>query len=93
MRFIGEKVAIVAAEDPDVAEEALGSIEVDYEELPAVYDAQEAMIADAPLLHPQYRLYPHAPAKYFSDLPNVHSHVTWQLGNAEQGFGTAAQIL
>ena len=43
VRFIGEKVAIVAAEDPDVAEEALGPIEVDYEELPAVFDAQEAM--------------------------------------------------
>ena len=92
VRFIGEKVAVVAAEDPDVAEEALGTIEVDYEELPAVFDAQEAMQADAPLLHPQYRLYPHAPAKYFSDLPNVHSHVTWQLGNVEQGFAAATQI-
>jgi len=92
VRFIGEKVALVAAEDPDVAEEALGHIEVEYEELPAVFDAQEAMKADASVLHPQYRLYPHAPAKYFSDLPNVHSHVTWQLGNVEQGFGAAAQI-
>jgi CO/xanthine dehydrogenase Mo-binding subunit len=92
VRFIGEKVAIVAAEDPDVAEEALGHIEIDYEELPAVFDAQEAMKADAPLLHPQYRLYPHAPAKYFSDLPNVHSHVTWQLGNVEQRFAAATQI-
>jgi CO/xanthine dehydrogenase Mo-binding subunit len=92
VRFIGEKVAIVAAADPDVAEEALGHIEVDYEELPAIFDAQEAMKADAPLLHPQYRLYPHAPAKYFSDLPNVHSHVTWQLGDVEQGFAAAAQV-
>jgi CO/xanthine dehydrogenase Mo-binding subunit len=92
VRFIGEKVAVVAAEDPNVAEEALGHIEIDYEELPAVYDAQEAMKAEAPLLHPQYRLYPHAPAKYFSDLPNVHSHVTWQLGNVEQGFAAATQI-
>jgi len=92
VRFIGEKVAIVAAEDPDVAEEALGSVEVDYEELPTVFDAQEAMQADAPLLHPQYRLYPHAPAKYFSDLPNVHSHVTWELGDLEQGFAAAAQV-
>jgi CO/xanthine dehydrogenase Mo-binding subunit len=92
VRFIGEKVAIVAAESPDLAEEALGHIEVDYEELPAVFDAQEAMKADAPLLHPQYRLYPHAPAQYFSDLPNVHSHVTWALGDVEQGFGAASQI-
>jgi len=92
VRFIGEKVAIVAAEDPDTAEEAMSHIEVDYEELPAVFDAQQAMQADAPLLHPQYRYYPHAPAKYFSDLPNVHSHVTWQLGDVAQGFGAAAHI-
>ena len=92
VRFIGEKVAIVAAEDPDLADEALAHIEVEYEELPAVFDAQEAMKPDAPVLHPQYRLYPHAPAKYFSDLPNVHSHVTWQLGDVEQGFAAAAQV-
>jgi CO/xanthine dehydrogenase Mo-binding subunit len=91
-RFIGEKVAIVAAEDPDLAEEALAHIEVEYEELPAVFDAQEAMKPDAPVLHPQYRLYPHAPAKYFSDLPNVHSHVIWQLGDVTQGFSAAAQV-
>ena len=92
VRFIGEKVAMVAAEDPDLADEALAHIEVEYEELPAVFDAQEAMQPDAPILHPQYRLYPHAPAKYFSDLPNVHSHVTWQLGDVEQGFAAAAQV-
>ncbi len=92
VRFIGEKVALVAAEDPDLAEEALAHIEVEYAELPAVFDAQEAMKPDAPLLHPQYRLYPHAPAKYFSDLPNVHSHVTWQLGDIERGFAMAAQV-
>jgi CO/xanthine dehydrogenase Mo-binding subunit len=92
VRFIGEKVAVVAAETPDLAEEALTRIEVEYEELPAVFDAEEAMKPAAPLLHPQYRLYPHAPAKYFSDLPNVHSHVTWQLGNVEQGFAKAAQV-
>jgi CO/xanthine dehydrogenase Mo-binding subunit len=92
VRFVGEKVAIVAAQDPALAEEALAHIEVEYEELPAVLDAQEAMKPDAPLLHPQYRLYPHAPAKYFSDLPNVHSHVTWQLGELEQGFAAADQV-
>jgi CO/xanthine dehydrogenase Mo-binding subunit len=92
VRFIGEKVAVVVAEDPSLAEEALARIEVEYEELPAVFDAQEAMKPEAPLLHPQYRLYPHAPTKYFSDLPNVHSHVTWQLGDIEHGFAAAAQV-
>jgi CO/xanthine dehydrogenase Mo-binding subunit len=92
VRFVGEKVAVVAAEDPDLAEEALGHIEVEYEDLPAIFDAQEAMKPSAPVLHPQYRLYPYAPAQYFSDVPNVHSHVTWAVGDIEQGFAAAAQV-
>jgi len=92
VRFIGEKVAVVAAEDPDLAEEALTRIEVEYDELPAVFDANEAMKPGAPLLHPNYRSYPHAPARYFSDLPNVHSHVTWQLGDADRGLAEAARV-
>jgi CO/xanthine dehydrogenase Mo-binding subunit len=92
VRFIGEKVAVVAAESLDAAEEALGHIEVEYDELPAVFDAEEAMRPGAPLLHPHYRSYPHAPAQYFSDLPNVHSHVTWQLGDVDRGMAEAAQV-
>ena len=92
VRFIGEKVAVVAAEDPDVAEDALALIEVEYQELPAVFDAEEAMKPDAPLLHPDYRSYLHAPEKFFSDLPNVHSHATWQVGDIEEGFAQAQQV-
>ncbi len=92
VRFIGEKVAVVAAEDPDMAEDALASIEVEYEEMPAVFDAHEAMKPEAPLLHPDYRSYAHAPEKFFSDIPNVHSHVTWKLGDIDQGFALAKQV-
>ncbi len=92
VRFIGEKVAVVAAEDPDVAEDALALIDVEYEELPALFDADEAMEPEAPLLHPDYRSYAHAPEKFFSDIPNVHSHVTWELGDVEKGFAQAKQI-
>ena len=42
-RFIGDEVAAVAAADEDIAEEALGLIEVDYEELAAVFDPEEAL--------------------------------------------------
>src|SRR4051812_7009029 len=38
VRFVGDKVAVVVATDPDVAEEALTRIEVEYEPLPAVFD-------------------------------------------------------
>ncbi|HLN85604.1 MAG TPA: hypothetical protein VK200_04060 [Candidatus Limnocylindrales bacterium] len=43
VRFIGERVAVVAAETPDIAEEALSLIHVDYEELKAVYYPCDAM--------------------------------------------------
>ena len=50
-RYVGEEVAAVAAIDRDTAEEALDLIEVDWEELPAVFDAEEAMRDGAPLIH------------------------------------------
>ena len=48
VRYIGDRVAAVAAETPEAAEEALLHIDVDYEVLPAVYDPMEAMRPDAP---------------------------------------------
>src|SRR5579871_3966331 len=53
VRYVGEEVAAVAALDAEAAEEALGLIEVEYEELPALFDPLAAMGEDAPLLHPQ----------------------------------------
>ena len=51
VRFVGEKVAAVVADDVDTAEEALTRIEVEYAELPAVFDPVEAMQPGAPLVH------------------------------------------
>ncbi|MEX0805292.1 MAG: xanthine dehydrogenase family protein molybdopterin-binding subunit [Candidatus Binatia bacterium] len=50
-RYVGEEVAAVAAVDPDIAEEAIDLIEVDWEPLPGVFDAEEAMQGGAPLVH------------------------------------------
>jgi CO/xanthine dehydrogenase Mo-binding subunit len=51
VRYIGEEVAAVAAIDKDTADEALQLIEVDYEEIPAVFDPEEAMREGAPRIH------------------------------------------
>jgi CO/xanthine dehydrogenase Mo-binding subunit len=51
VRQFRDEVAAVAAISPDIAEEALGLIEIEYEELPAVFDPFEAMKEDAPLVH------------------------------------------
>ena len=51
VRQFRDEVAAVAAISPEIAEEALSLIEVEYEELPAVFDPFEAMKEDAPLVH------------------------------------------
>ncbi|NIO05979.1 MAG: molybdopterin-dependent oxidoreductase [Proteobacteria bacterium] len=51
VRSYRDEVAAVAAIDPEIAEEALDLIEVEYESLPAVFDPEEAMREDAPLIH------------------------------------------
>jgi CO/xanthine dehydrogenase Mo-binding subunit len=50
-----DEVAAVSAIDPDIAEEALGLIDVDYEELPGVFDPLEAMKEGAPLVHEEFK--------------------------------------
>jgi len=85
VRFVGEKVAAVAADDPDTADEALLLINVEYEELTPVFDAEEAMGPDAPALHPDmgsYRGLPQPP----SGIKNAFAHITWEKGEIEQGF-------
>jgi len=53
-RYIGDPVVAVAAVDEETALEALHLISVDYEELPAVFDPEEAMKQGAPLIHDEY---------------------------------------
>lgn len=51
VRYIGQEVAAVAAINEDIAREALGLIEVEYEPLAAVFDPEDAMKEGAPLVH------------------------------------------
>ena len=51
VRFIGERVAAVAADTVEIAEEALSLIEVEYQELPSVFNQMEAIESGAPLVH------------------------------------------
>ena len=88
VRFVGEKVAAVAAETEAAAEEALLLIDVEYEELSAVFDAHEAIEPDAPTLHPGMSGYEGLPQPE-SDVNNVFAHITWGQGDVEQGFAEA----
>ncbi|HNB41827.1 MAG TPA: 2Fe-2S iron-sulfur cluster-binding protein, partial [Anaerolineales bacterium] len=56
VRFVGDRVAFVAAETPEIAEKALALIDVEYEVLPAILDSRESMNPDAIKIHdePEY---------------------------------------
>ena len=85
VRFVGEKVAAVAAGSKDICDEALLLIEVEYEELDAVFDAEEAMESSAPALHPDMDSYTGLPQPP-SGIKNTFAHITWEKGDIEQGF-------
>ena len=51
VRYKGQPIALVAAEDQDTAEAGVAAIEVEYEERPALFDVRKAFDADAPKIH------------------------------------------
>lgn len=79
VRFIGDRIAAVAAETCDAAEEAISLIDVEYEQLPAVYDPRDAMKAEAPLLHEDVSSYGGAP----KDTLALDVHRTYPAGLAQ----------
>jgi xanthine dehydrogenase molybdenum-binding subunit len=84
VRYVGDAVAAVAATDRQVAEEALGLIEVKYEKLPYVLDANEALKPDAPRIAPEGNL---SVGKGSFSAPIAES---W--GDLEQGFREADRV-
>lgn len=80
VRYIGEPVALIAAENAQTAEAALDLIEFEYEELPAVFEAEEAMKPGAPALHEAY------PA-------NCFAHTKLRHGDLAAGFAAADEII
>ncbi len=85
VRFAGQKVAAVAADTGEIAEEALGLIDVEYEELEPVLDPLEAMGSDAPVLHPDFMTYKgrvEGPQEH----PNVTAHAVWENGDVERAL-------
>ena len=91
VRYVGEDIAAVAAVDADVAEEAIHLIDVDYEELPAVFDPLEAIKAEAPVLHPEYESYK-GPKTKAPALKNVQTLVRAGKGDLQRGFSESDQI-
>ncbi len=89
VRFVGDRVAFVAAESEEIAQRAVELIEVEYEKLPAVLDSREAMKPNAPRIHdePEYVNFAESdPSK------NLAAEIEIEIGNVEEGFKQADQI-
>ncbi len=79
VRYAGQPVAAVAAISVDIAEQALELIEVEYDELPAVFDPEQAMHEGAPQLHDGVE-------------NNIAVAPRMEAGDIEQGFAEADHI-
>jgi len=92
MRFVGDRVAAVAAETPAIAEQALGLIKVDYEILEPVLDPRKAMQAGVPVIHdePDAKIIIPVP---FEPERNLAAHVDMQVGDFEAGLKQADVML
>lgn len=80
-RYVGDPIALVVAETPEIARAGLALVRVEYEVLPAVTDPVSARQPDAPVLHP--------------DRPggNLLKHIKVRAGDVEAGFAAADVIV
>ncbi|HVB24938.1 MAG TPA: molybdopterin cofactor-binding domain-containing protein [Ktedonobacteraceae bacterium] len=88
VRFVGDRVAAVAAETPEIAEQALDLIHVEYEVLPAVLDPRRAMDANAPRIHPEPESY-----RIHDASRNVAAYLEAEVGDVERGFAESDLVV
>jgi putative selenate reductase molybdopterin-binding subunit len=89
VRFVGDRVAFVAAETPEIAEQAINLIIVEYQELPAILNSEDAMKTGAIRIHdePEYVNFADSnPGK------NLAAEIKIDIGNVKNGFTEADRI-
>jgi putative selenate reductase molybdopterin-binding subunit len=89
VRFVGDRVAMVAAETEEIAYRALDLIKVDYEVLPPIVDPTESMAEGAHVIHnePEYVDFAESDAS-----KNVAAKIRIDIGDVEKGFAEADHI-
>ncbi len=89
VRFVGDRVAFVAADSPEIAQQALGLIEVEYEILEPILDVRQSMQEGAPIIHdePEYVDFADSDASR-----NLAAEIRIDIGDLEKGFSEADQI-
>jgi putative selenate reductase molybdopterin-binding subunit len=87
VRYVGDRVAAVAAETEEIAQKAIDLIDVEYEILPAVFDENEAILEGAPVIHDEPDMDgAHDPAR------NIVHHLKADTGDIEAGFAAADRV-
>lgn len=89
VRFVGDRVAFVAAETPEIADQALKLIHVEYQELKPILDMSDAMKPGAPLIHDQTDYVNFADS---DPTKNLAAEIRIDIGDVEAGFAEADQI-
>ncbi|ATW27161.1 xanthine dehydrogenase family protein molybdopterin-binding subunit [Candidatus Formimonas warabiya] len=89
VRYVGDPVVAVAAESLEIAEEAIKLIQVEYEEIPAVFDPREAMKESAPIVHENHHQYQHIPVMKPVPNSNIMTVSEFSKGDTDQGFAEA----
>ncbi|MFN8532136.1 MAG: xanthine dehydrogenase family protein molybdopterin-binding subunit [Dehalococcoidia bacterium] len=92
VRFVGERVAAVVAEDHATAVAAALAVEIEYEELPAVLTVRDALTPGAPVIHPDLATYDGLPGEPPAQ-PNVLSRRTFGQGDVDSGFRQADVVI
>ena len=90
VRFVGDRVAFVAAETLEIAEHAVKLIKVDYEELPAILDSSLSMAANAAILHDEKEYVNFAGS---NPKKNLAAEIRIDVGDIEKGFAEADLIV
>jgi CO/xanthine dehydrogenase Mo-binding subunit len=93
VRYVGDPVAAVAADTPEIADQAIALIDVEYEELPTVFDPEYGAGPDAPLLHPDLVNYEHVPFIFPQPGTNISNWFKVRKGDMERGWAEADCIL
>lgn len=93
VRFIGEYVVAVAADSPQIAEAAVASIVVEYEDLPGLFDTELALTGDAPILHEHPEKYPFMfPKRPQHPHKNIQGYGVTAIGDVDAGFAASDRV-
>lgn len=91
VRFVGDRVAAVAADTLEIAERALSLIEVEYDVLPAVIEIEDAIKPAAPIIHDE----PDCTGfeGVFFPQKNIAAHILAEAGDLAKGYAEAYRII